>query len=126
MAYRKLRDTDLVRIIGGEYGYNGVVLDAGELVSYVQVQFGDSCECMVIPNKRLLIRHGGFIKDGQVDHEAKRLYDEQRAASFKSRNVGDVAFDNEEECEYDGWDREDLIERIKELEERRCDCRFVK
>lgn len=27
-----------------------------------------------------------------------------------------VSVDNDDECEYDGWDRDDLIEKIKELE----------
>lgn len=113
MAYRKLHDLDLVRVVNGgdHHGRDAVVLDAGELSSYIQIQ--GSNICFVINNTKLLVldNPNQFIIDGRIDHEAKRKWiDDQQSRNYNF----DV--DDEEECEYDYWDRSDLIDRIKQLE----------
>lgn len=120
MAYRKLYVGDLVRIVdikSGFHGANAVVIRADEIYSRVQINVGrtDRLEsrCIDVPNENLLVRHSDyyFINDGRVDHDSKAQYENKRKEEFYNRNV-----DEERECAYDGWDREDLIERLIELE----------
>lgn len=122
MAYRTIRDADLVRIVGkGQVycGCNAVVIDAGEVKSRVQLQtwshMGKQCReviCETIPNKNLLIRDDGthgYVVDGRIDHEKK--------AKIEARQS--------EYCEYDDFDdchnsdssiMKQLIERVSKLE----------
>lgn len=114
MAYRQLYVGDLVRIVDINHpmhGFDVVVIDAHE--HYARVQFNQgNTQCYNIPNKNLLVRDSPyyFIVDGRIDHAARALHQESLR-----REVVDSVVDDDE-CEYDGWDRDDLIERIKELE----------
>lgn len=114
MAYRKLFVGDLVRVSDSNHSLHGmdvVVIDAQE--NYARVQYSNNgSQCFNIPNMNLMVRHGGFIVDGRIDHEAKRQHDEKLRYEWSIRNE----VDTEDECPYDDWDREDLIERIKKLE----------
>lgn len=117
MAYRKLRDGDLVRIVdinNGLHGLDVVVIDAQETFARVQLHGGEATRCYDIPNKNLLVRNSEyyFIVDGRIDHEAKYQHDENLRSSWNKRNV----VDSEPECPYHYWDREELIEKLKELE----------
>ena len=121
MAYRKLRDGDLVRIVDITNGYHGcdaVVIDAQENYARVQINVGrtDRLEsrCIDVPNRNLLVRNGEyyFIVDGRIDHDAKLQHDQKLKSHWNDRNV-----DTEPECPYAHWDRDELIEKIKELEE---------
>lgn len=118
MAYRKLFVGDLVRAVDinhSLHGLNVVVIDAQDKYARVQFHKNDT-ECHNIPNGKLLIRHGGFIVDGRIDHEAKRQHDEKLRHEWVIRNDDEDDVDDEDECPYDDWDREDLIEKIKKLE----------
>ena len=85
MAYRKLKDGDLVRITykGKYHGRDGVVIAANEGFSRVQVNTGRAgtpkSECVNIPNKYILVRNdvNNFIVDGRVDIAAQDKYNEQ-------------------------------------------------
>lgn len=126
MAYRKLKFGDHVRIVDINSAYHGrdaiVIDEINEHWNRVQLNasriavesvFAES-ECIDVPNKNLLVRDSEyyFIKDGVLDHQAKSLASFTRSEQVKS------FVDSEEECEYDHWDREDLIQEIKELKER--------
>jgi hypothetical protein len=88
-----------------------VIIDAQE--DYARVQYSNNgTRCFDIPNRNLMVRHGGFIVDGRIDHEAKRQYDEKLRYEWSIQNE----VDDEDECPYDHWDREALIEKINELE----------
>lgn len=95
------------------HGFNVVVIDARE--HYARVQFNNgSTQCYDIPNRNLLVRHSEyyFINDGRIDHDAARKHHDKIRSSYNDRNV----VDTEDECRYDDWDREDMIDKIKELE----------
>lgn len=94
MAYRKLKDGDLVRVVDGSdvHGYNGVVIDAGERSSYVQVNISRHkdapvSKCKTILNNWLMIRNSPseFIVDGRVDIAAQDKYNADRQL-FRERN----------------------------------------
>lgn len=116
MAYRKLFVGDLVRVVDINHGLHNmdvVVIDAQE--KYARVQYSENgTRCFDIPNRNLLVRHSAYhhIVDGRIDHDAKRQHDEKLRSEWNDRNV----VDTEDECPYDDWDREDLIERINQLE----------
>lgn len=126
MAYRKLKFGDHVRIVDKDSAYHGrdaiVINEINEHWNRVQLNQGRSAvefvstetECIDIPNKNLLVRDSEyhFIKDGVLDHQAKSLASFTRSEQVKS------FVDHEDVCEYDHWDREDLIREIKELKER--------
>lgn len=126
MAYRKLKFGDHVRIVDKDSIYHGrdaiVINEINEHWNRVQINQGREAvesvftesECVDFPNKNLLVRDDAyrFIKDGVLDHQAKSLASFTRSEQVKS------FVDSEEECEYDHWDREDLIQEIKELKER--------
>lgn len=116
MAYRKLFVGDLVRVVDINHSLHGmdvVVIDAQDW--YARVQYSENgTRCFDIPNRNLLVRHGGFIVDGRIDHDAKRQHDEKLRHEWSMRNDQDDV-DDEDECPYDDWDREDLIEKIKSL-----------
>lgn len=117
MAYRKLFVGDLVRVVditSRLHGRDVVVIDPHE--TYARVQYSnEGTRCYDIPNRNLLVRDSAYyhIVDGRIDHEAKRKHDEKLRSEWNDRNV----VDTEDECPYDGWDREDLIDRIKQLEQ---------
>lgn len=121
MAYRKLYHGDLVRIVDITNGYHGcdaVVIDAQEHFARVQINVGrtDRLEsrCIDVPNRNLLVRHSEyhFIVDGRIDHDAKHKYEQIRHTEYNKRNM----VDSEPECPYAYLDRDELIEKIKELE----------
>jgi hypothetical protein len=119
MAYRKLVDGDLVRIIGGEWhGFDAVVIDAGESSSRVQVGGADwgqqRAVCFHVRNNHLLIRDepNGFIVDGRVDTKAQDEYHERLRLITPPYN------DDEEDeySQYEDWTNTDLIDKIISLE----------
>lgn len=116
MAYRKLLDGDLVRVVdinSSLHGLDVVVIDANK--DYARVQFNDDgTRCFDIPNRNLLVRDSAyhFIVDGRIDHEAIRKHDDEIRSKYLQRNM----VDDEEECEYDSFSRLDLIEKLKELQ----------
>jgi hypothetical protein len=118
MAYRKLRDGDLVRITGKYVdfsGCNAIVIDAGEMLTRVQVQNRTNVNetptiCLTINNDHLKIRHEphGYIVDGRIDHAKKSALEARRV----EYNRDDF---EEDECEFDDCDRDDLIDMIIKL-----------
>lgn len=123
MAYRKLHDGDLVRVVDIKnryHGYDAIVIDAQQNYARVQIAVGLmsaallESSCIDVLNRNLLVRHStyAFIKDGRVDHEAKRIHDEIMMETSKE----DKAVDNAYDGYYDDWSFEDLIYRIRELE----------
>lgn len=121
MAYRKLVDGDLVRITGKYVdfsGRNAIVIDAGEMLTRVQVQNWahlneTSTICLTINNDHLKIRHEphGYIVDGRIDHEKKSAFEARTVVTHE-----DFEYFDDDDCEFDGYDRDDFIARIKQLE----------
>lgn len=90
MAYRKLEDGDLVRIVTGEWkGYNAVVIDVdagvvdgprNKVRNIARVQIGENGKtvCTYVFHDKLLIRHEPWthraIVDGRVDHDLAAKY----------------------------------------------------
>lgn len=123
MAYRELRDGDLVRVVdkSKHHGNNAVVLDTSETSAYVQIHLDRSSvlssECKWVNNSSLLIRDGGIVKDGRVDLAAQSLLGPQYTRWGHQDVDSEDESEDEYEDEYADWDRDELIERIKELEE---------
>lgn len=128
MSYRQLQVSDQVRI-NSKYvshaGRNAVVIAVDDQdINLVRVQIvpwqgfelhhvmcNQPTECVTLHSDHLMVRHepNGFIIDGRIDQVKLKGF-EERQRQYKEEDV-----DDDETCEYDGWDREDLIERIKEL-----------
>lgn len=121
MAYRKLYDGDLVRIVGKGQVYSGknaIVINAGEFSTRVQLHtwehLGNACSeviCETVVNKNLLIRNEphGYIIDGRIDHEKKSAFEVRRVVTYHDD------YEEEDECEFDDYDRDDLIDMIVKL-----------
>lgn len=122
MAYRKLLHGDLVRIVGKGQVYSGrnaIVIDDYESSCRVQLQgwdarMGTPCNetiCETVPNKNLIVRDEGefgYIVDGRIDHAKKSALEVRRAEYNRD-------FFEDDECEYDEYDRDELIEMIVKL-----------
>lgn len=122
MAYRQLRHGDQVRIKSkyvSHAGRNAIVIAVDDQdINLVRVQIvpwqsvdNQVTECVTLHSDHLMVRHEehGFINDGRIDHVKLKQF-EERQRKYKEEDV-----DDDETCEYDDWDREELIERIKEL-----------
>ena len=122
MSYRQLQVSDQVRIKSkyvSHAGRNAVVIAVDDQdINLVRVQIvpwqgvdNQPTECVTLHTDHLMVRHepNGFIIDGRIDHVKLKEFEERQ----RRYNQEDV--DDDETCEYDGWGREDLIERIKEL-----------
>lgn len=119
---RKLVDGDLVRIVGkGQLyaGRNAIVIDARESSCRVQLQgwdarMGNPCGetiCETVLNKNLIVRDEGefgYIVDGRIDHAKKSALGVRRAEYNRD-------FFADDECEFDEYDRDDLIDMINKL-----------
>lgn len=122
MSYRKLQVSDQVRIKSkyvSHAGRNAVVIAVDDQdINLVRVQIvpwygvdNQKNECVTLHSDHLMVRHepDGFIIDGRIDNLKLKEFEERQLHYIQQ------VVDDEEECEYDDWDREDLIERIKEL-----------
>ena len=120
MAYRELRDGDLVRITdrGPNHGRDAVVIDASDgNVVRVQMRIGRGdammSECAWVRAKELLIREDSFVKDAREDHKALEEHRLRLAQEARDRQDQADVYDDDEEpeeacgecscCKYHMW-----------------------
>lgn len=120
MAYRELKDLDLVKITGKDVQFNGrnaVVIDAGQVVSRVQItkhlMVSKPTICVNIRNANLKVRHEpyGYIVDGRIDKAKKEAF-EQRQGQY---TISPTCDDDEEVDEFSEFDHDDLVDMLVKL-----------